>query len=275
VRFTVAQAKVGAALVLGVALLALVEFVVSQRDSSPHDGEGTCSDCHLNDAEKADAQGEELLMVEDVAALCRRCHDVNPGLSHPWNVPASQQPPADFPLDWAGRVTCSTCHYTHREGRPDVTGYMIRTENIGRAFCQQCHDVSAAAGGKHSAVLDTSHVGEAGPETEARAMLDQASLQCLGCHDGTVAEAAAFSSPGSGATWQHGQIGLSHPIGVEYSPARSRRSRYRPVAQLDRRVRLFDGKLGCCSCHEPYSDAKHGLVMSNAKSALCLECHQK
>jgi len=38
---------------------------------------------------------------------------------------------------------------------------------------------------------------------------------------------------------------------------------------------LFDGKVGCLSCHNPYGDKKYSLVMENKRSGLCLACHRK
>jgi predicted CXXCH cytochrome family protein len=36
---------------------------------------------------------------------------------------------------------------------------------------------------------------------------------------------------------------------------------------------LFDGNLGCGSCHSAYSKEPHLLVMNNRGSKLCLSCH--
>jgi predicted CXXCH cytochrome family protein len=47
-----------------------------------------------------------------------------------------------------------------------------------------------------------------------------------------------------------------------------------PQSALDPRIRLFDNKVTCGSCHSSYSDQDHELVMSNLGSKLCLGCHQ-
>lgn len=68
----------------------------------------------------------------------------------------------------------------------------------------------------------------------------------------------------------------SHPIGIEY-PADGYHgplgAAYHPARQLDERIRLVDGRVECISCHSPYSDIEHQLVMPNHGSALCLSCH--
>ncbi len=257
------------------ALTTLGGVVFSRQGASPHERGGDCKSCHLNDPESAHGKGEKLLFVSDVDRLCRRCHDMKPGLSHPSGVMVDRPLPEAFPLDWAGRLICTSCHYPHRENHPDVTGYMLRTEKIARPLCEQCHDnLRSALGGKHSGVMSRSHLGGNGLGVVSRSFIDETSLQCLGCHDGTVAKTQMSRvGGGGGGAWQHSQIGLSHPIGVDYPPRGKGKSRYRPVAQIDPRIQLFNGKMGCCSCHEAYSNEKHGLVMSNEGSALCFECH--
>ncbi|NIA12674.1 MAG: hypothetical protein GWP08_01245 [Nitrospiraceae bacterium] len=264
------------ALTTALVLLGTMQWVLSAQRDSPHNGGGVCDDCHLNDPEQPGDESRKMLLVEDVDALCRRCHPLDKGLSHPSNVPALDKTSEKLPLDWAGRITCATCHYTHRRNRPDVTGYLIRTEKTGRVFCEACHsDLMGDARGRHSGILNRSHLGATGTRVRAGGFFDVLSLQCLACHDGTVAQASSPGGRSMGGSWQHAQIGLSHPIGVAYPPSDHRARQYRATAELDPRIRLFEGKLGCCSCHEPYSNERHGLIMSNKGSALCLACHKK
>jgi predicted CXXCH cytochrome family protein len=44
---------------------------------------------------------------------------------------------------------------------------------------------------------------------------------------------------------------------------------------LRKEVKLYEGKIGCGSCHNIYSKEKYMLVISNDSSVLCLECHLK
>ena len=66
---------------------------------------------------------------------------------------------------------------------------------------------------------------------------------------------------------------------------------YSKMASLDPAIRLIDGRIGCGTCHVPYTEANHQtlsnersafpsvpdplLVMDNRRSELCLECHIK
>ena len=74
----------------------------------------------------------------------------------------------------------------------------------------------------------------------------------------------------------NGFVWRDHPIGVPY-PAR--RAGYRPAAfvQAQGRMRLPDDRIECVTCHDPHnrSGVPKMLVMTNRRSALCLNCHMK
>ena len=68
----------------------------------------------------------------------------------------------------------------------------------------------------------------------------------------------------------------NHPIGIDYEAARTRPGRktdLRPMSAVDPRIKFFDGKVGCGSCHDPFIDTDNDLVMTNRGSALCFACH--
>jgi len=246
---------------------------LADGEPSPHLVEGDCQHCHLSDDPRRE---NSTTLVTDAGTICIECHRFDPTLSHPSGLVVNRDLPADFPLDWAGRLTCTTCHYMHRRNRPDLTGYLLRSETLGRAFCLRCHEEGSGVGmERHASYLDRSHLESSGAALK-HALLDDASIQCLGCHDGSIARTGPVSVPKpSMGVWQHQSIGLSHPIGVEYPVAGYRADRYVPTGALDPRLKLFDGKLGCATCHGPYSTERHGLVMSNERSRLCLSCHLK
>ena len=104
--------------------------------------------------------------------------------------------------------------------------------------------------------------------------LDALSLACLDCHDG----ASPKTTLGEGV-WRHmdSAIGLSHPIGVDYSVATMGKAGYVPEDKLDKRLRLFDGKIGCCTCHDPYAAEGKALVIGARGNfqGLCLACHKE
>ena len=49
---------------------------------------------------------------------------------------------------------------------------------------------------------------------------------------------------------------------------------FRDKAVLDKRIRLFNGKVGCGSCHNPYSKNAKFLVIETEGGRLCLSCHE-
>lgn len=66
-----------------------------------------------------------------------------------------------------------------------------------------------------------------------------------------------------------------HPIGVRMMAGRGNleEGELRSPTSLDPRVRLFDGRVGCGSCHSIYAPGRNKLVMPNERSALCTACH--
>jgi predicted CXXCH cytochrome family protein len=106
---------------------------------------------------------------------------------------------------------------------------------------------------------------------------------CLRCHDGTIARDTLDGSAGQRFvnTDNPGLFGTGHgtsehPVGVDY-PQLDRGFRPATAVVASGTVTLPDGKVECISCHDPHDMAgeKHMLVVSNARSALCLTCHRK
>ncbi|MBI5739608.1 MAG: hypothetical protein HZA16_02705 [Nitrospirae bacterium] len=222
-----------------------------------HNFEGQCETCHIS------PPGEEMIFSKDIDFLCNDCHD-ELGFSHPSGLKPSFSLPEGFPLDWAGRMTCATCHSIHGEEK-----YLLRGKS-GRAFCYACHGENfethlSQSQPTHSA----SKSSRAGFQVVSdEGSVDKLSLECMGCHDETIVR-------GSGI-WTD-RTGGSHPIGVDYMEAYIKRVKhFRHPSAINSAVRLFDGKVGCGSCHNIYSKEKfYVTVRSDRKSSLCTSCHIK
>lgn len=241
--------------------------------SSYHNFEGQCLTCHLTNP----AEGQEkYLFIKEISALCISCHSEAVRLSHPVDIKPSMTIPKDFTLDRKGNLTCNSCHTTHKTG---YGKYHMRTSTAGIAFCEICHQgivdgmpitasVSAHLGGSTGSRFTS--WGQGG-------YLDELSIECLLCHDGSVATDALVEKPLFAGEYDHtNNIGLSHPIGVSHREATEKYfGAYRKIEKLPQEIRLFDGKVGCVSCHNPYSKLPFNLSMSNEGSALCLACHVK
>ncbi len=98
---------------------------------------------------------------------------------------------------------------------------------------------------------------------------------CLSCHDGTTTMGTGGTITGEGyaATVDLGtDLSTSHPISITYAEG----------VDLDlnaeasfTNVKLFSSKVECASCHDAHETSTALLRVSNASSALCLECHNK
>ena len=65
-----------------------------------------------------------------------------------------------------------------------------------------------------------------------------------------------------------------HPIGMDYADTARRKSKQYLYPQRDeQRTRLFNGRLGCGSCHSLYAQQDNHLIDSNVNGELCTKCH--
>jgi predicted CXXCH cytochrome family protein len=212
---------------------------------------------------------------------CAGCHQFDPMLSHPVNIAPSMTVPGELPLV-DGRMTCQTCHTeggieAHAEATRDHTG-MLRME--AGLLCAQCHSgAELTARSMHPTALGRAHLQapvRMAVATDTPGALDAESRTCLGCHDGTVA-GDIVGAMSQGLAVQSG----NHPIGIAHANTLRGSGAFKyqsdmpvvPASSLPHRFRLFNGNIGCGSCHSPYSDHKNYLVADNYGSRLCLTCH--
>lgn len=184
--------------------------------------------------------------------------------------------PDGFPVDWEGRITCGTCHDPHA-GDPLANPYLLHGRVRGQAFCSLCHEEIFWGTGRHPVIDGYAHSRSWTPpdSVSVGADLDKVSYACLICHDGTsIGGPADFQASGQTVRFSHGRS-LSHPIGMDYSEAAAGNRELRSLESLSPRISLYEGKVGCASCHSMYSAQQSLLVFGNEGSALCLECHLK
>jgi predicted CXXCH cytochrome family protein len=135
----------------------------------------------------------------------------------------------------------------------------------------------------------------------ARVTSTSASMLCLSCHDGTLAEIGSrirnapvggtlplpmidtYGSWGtSGVLWD-GACLANHPVGFDYASAQAERpARLRTVADVNAAFGtsvFYSGPNGstsmeCNTCHATHDPANPPFLRkSNANNALCLACH--
>ena len=212
-----------------------------------------------------------------VADDCARCHPFDHATSHPVGIRPSFPLPEGFPLDSRGQLTCATCHAIAGPAAGLGSRRLRRPSLGGGEFCRSCHaDPDGASDGlAHSVMAGTAHGAGSVPAGGAGLPLDGQSLQCMGCHDGVISADgigvvnASVADPASRGT----SLGRTHPVGTDYAAAAGRNPELRPASALVGPVRLASGRVGCLSCHSPYSRLPNRLVVDNRGSALCLRCH--
>ncbi|MHC4081407.1 MAG: cytochrome c3 family protein [Planctomycetota bacterium] len=220
-----------------------------------------------------------------VGGDCGGCHAIREPWTHPVGVVPSMPVPPEFPLQ-DGLLVCTTCHDNRSStdhARARRLHEPLLRESGPDGLCAGCHDPNGTGRrDMHATMLGRAHlawpdsVGQELPGgDEPPASPDAASRTCLECHDGSVAPGAADASVPDGSARSHppvhAPIGASHPIGVAYglTPGLALKA----ADELDPRIRLFEGRVGCGSCHSPFAGGKALLVMSNLDSRLCLSCH--
>lgn len=219
-----------------------------------------CNSCHLGENRTQIAADPILHAAEEI--LCSNCHADALMASHPSGVTPSMAVPENFPLDWKGDMTCSTCHEIHNQNHGT-----LRTDNLGAPFCGSCHpaDFFTNMADEGMSTIISGHLDASG------VLEDPYSIQCMICHDDKDAPNQALPVSVSNQGILRHQGG-SHPIGSAYTQATSYGG-YRPISQLHEDIALPNGLVSCISCHLSYSENHGQLVTSNENSALCFQCH--
>lgn len=251
-------------------IVLMLSGLLAARPNNAHDFSGRCESCHLTSPRK----GQKNIFTMDVDTLCIECHEVAVKNSHPTGMVPSMKIPEYYFLDWQGKLNCATCHDPHA----DDSKMMLRSEARGRQFCETCHAGGVLLGG-HVAASGMAHTKNWTPPTQESfgQILDRVSLECLVCHEGSVGPSAdvQIRSGSESQSLSYAGPGFSHPIGIDYGKAAARDRQLRPLDDLSPLISLYEGKVGCASCHNQFSHEGDMLVFSNRGSALCLECHIK
>jgi len=259
-----ASSKTLAVLLLTVMGGSLLVDIGASNAGNPHPSQTPCATCHLAGSDTNSTNAAQLTRSQE--ALCGGCHPGALTVAHPTGFPAARPLPAEYPLDWKGDVTCSTCHEIHgtRAGR-------LHGDKRHKALCLSCHEAvfferMVDAG---LSLQRSGHIAAA-VEQVSGVELDPYSLHCLGCHSDKIRGGSVTVD--QRGVLRHASGSVNHPIGTHY-PGNRPSARFHPAASLRPQVLLPEGRLSCVTCHEGYAETHGALVMSNHGSALCLECH--
>lgn len=248
-----------------VLLCAAASLYAAGGGRNAHPSGSDCGACHVLGRDVDREQASKLLASQEM--LCIRCHERAVEVSHPSGFAPRRTLPAEYPLDWKGDLTCSTCHVTH--GREPG---LMRGKKRAKEFCLACHDRAFFRNMKDAgtSLVISGHL-DIGRGTID---IDRHSLHCLGCHAGSHSGGGAVSV-GRNGILRHSSGSAPHPIGRSYRDA-SRKGGFHPEHQLaQKNIILSDGKISCVSCHEAYKKDHGRLVATLDRSALCLSCHAK
>jgi predicted CXXCH cytochrome family protein len=262
------------------ALLMLV-FTAAQgycsEDIQLHHFDLACDTCHFSSAGGYRDGGD---LKDDISRLCSRsgCHDLDPVLTHPVGITPKGRIPNDMPLDERSRLTCLTCHADSSPLNPNEDR-MLHVPAQKGGFCAQCHTKMGGSSKtqSHWQFSDHAHLGKIKPQEEGVStvsleqpaeIIDSESRACLSCHD-----SISISPDTSGSAFGGQSATSDHPIGMSYQRASFEKpGRYFPLIN-NPQIRLFDGRVGCGSCHSLYSRQEKKLVVRNDRGNLCVKCH--
>lgn len=256
--------KSGCSLLLMLLLAAAAAlYALAGPIAGSHLDKSDCAQCHLAGANVTAQQAGILVASQEV--LCGRCHPAAIQVSHPTGFQPKTAPPARYPLDWKGDLTCSTCHEVHGSGHG-----LMRAGLTGKPLCLTCHAAdffSAMRDG--GASLTSGHLAR-GVDGNAPA-LDAYSRKCMECHGASATPRLAASIDRNGVL-RHASGSVNHPIGMNYQKAAAFGG-YRARGMVERKLLLPDGKVSCVSCHAGFQKEHGKLHVAMGQSKLCFECH--
>lgn len=237
-------------------------FAAMIPGSQQHLANHNCASCHLA-GNQVKAENAAMLSANQ-EILCGKCHPKAIQVSHPSGFSPQTRTSAAYPLDWKGDLTCSTCHDIHGS-EPGL----IRGVQRGKAFCLSCHDTHFFEKMRDGGMSTLSgHMGNGSMDIS---LLDAYSAECMGCHENN-GNAKIVTLVDKNGIVRHAGNSTAHPIGSNYANAASYGG-YRSAQMISKNILLPDGKLSCVSCHQGYAKEHGKLVISNARSQLCFECH--
>jgi predicted CXXCH cytochrome family protein len=202
---------------------------------------------------------------------CVGCHvDLKQSQPHPVDISPNILLPEDMPLV-NGKLGCVTCHFFHpfSDRYKNRSGNLLRRPGRGAVFCVACHRIDE----KGHLAFENIHRDSYRRLSVGNSRLDIYTLQCVECHDKYLDR--SFGSYAAGGPNRISALS-SHPVGVSLERIAAKKPRrFNFPHALPGEIRLFNGKIGCGTCHNAFSKEKSMLVINNWRSRLCLKCHKK
>lgn len=249
----------------------------------------SCGNCHAapGTTETSLVSGDiDMKSTVNINRSCTSfgCHEYDQALNHPIGVPVSPILSAQTVSNASSELTCLTCH---EGGSVSVTNDSDDRVLVSPALtvCQSCHELSGDSQKERAhwrfsqkahlvPLIPGSTMDNHGDNTMMLG-IDDESQTCLTCHDEITANISGMSA--MGRSMSRRQKGMSdHPIGMDYQDALSTQSHlFHLLENNQQKLRMFDGKIGCGTCHSLYSPTQFHLAVTHEKSKLCRTCHNR
>lgn len=241
-----------------------------------HHFEMECNYCHDNSGNN----GNSGPVTKNINNLCTsNCHNYDTEMNHPVNVTSPKGPSEGLPLV-NNRITCLTCHSKESDplGEP-----MLETKRDSQ-LCITCHaqmpgDLKQRS---HWQSSMQAHLGSINEESTTSINIKSVSTDaidiesngCIGCHSDKTVTIIPFSETHSQKRQRWGTM-KDHPIGINYEDVATKKATVYPYRYpiVNSKIRLFNGKVGCGSCHSLYADNKNNVIASDNSTSLCKDCH--
>lgn len=257
---------VGALSVLLVSIMAWLQASAGPPQPRHPNGQ-SCASCHVagDDVTPENAR----MLVGSQEKLCAECHPKSVQVSHPSGIRPKGPVPAQYPVDWKGDLTCSTCHNVH-----GMEHGLLRGDLRGKNFCLSCHNTAFFDRMRdQGSSVATGHLASGVKMSAVGTDIDPYTLQCMGCH-ANAGDPNVATVIDRNQVLRHSGNSVNHPIGRRYSEAVADSRRYKSEAMVSRNLFLPDGRMSCVTCHKGYAQEHGKLRIAKQFSALCFECHK-
>lgn len=260
-----------------------------------HFGEMPCGNCHEAPITKeisSVASKSSWKTGVDINHSCTSfgCHDYDAKMNHPLDVPLPPRVMDTAASEISPTVTCLNCHLPQESDSRDTNedqGPFL--QDPGNVSCASCHEKLPGSIRQQShwkfsqkahlvSLKPASMNNEVAGDSDALAAgdIDMESNTCLSCHDEVTVTIPAMNETRQEKADRFRSM-TDHPIGMNYGYILSQNKMYfNSLKGQERRIRMFDGKVGCGSCHSLYSDIPSKLTVEyEEESRLCHTCHNR
>lgn len=244
---------VGAVVFVGVGVVARPEHDLERPQSNAAHAGMECSQCHQAVADI----GSNLPATNPVLG-CRSCHDLavnrDNRVAHEFHKDQSRQ--------------CNECHSFHETSVITAGGADFTfSKAMGTGLCAACHNEAGSLGALSEGHQVAAKIFHSNSDLLKGA---DASTACLICHSEN--RTVQIDGMPAGSVPQFSERHM-HPLG-EIRVDGVIRNGTRVRASRDPRLRLFNNRIECTTCHQLTAITKYRLVEFESQQQLCAGCHE-